>query len=84
VTAEQEINAALKGEGCLGKAAPDEPVFVLRAQDIYAAMTVRWWAGRLLNAASHVANRSASHAKAMEALALADEMDKWPNRKVPD
>jgi len=24
-----ELNAAVVGEGCLGKAAPDEPVFIL-------------------------------------------------------
>lgn len=38
---------ALKGEGCLGKAADDEPVFVLRARDIYAPSAVRAWALQL-------------------------------------
>src|ERR1700730_449746 len=39
-----ERELAAKGEGCLGKAADDEPVFILRAQDIFAPDLVREWA----------------------------------------
>lgn len=31
---------------CLNRAADDEPVFVLRANDPAAADTIRWWATR--------------------------------------
>lgn len=43
-TKAETIAAALKGEGCLGKAADDEPVFVLRAQDMHACSLVLQWA----------------------------------------
>lgn len=62
---------------CLNKAADDEPVFVLRAQDELAAETVRMWA------AAASAN-GAAHDKVEEALSLASEMEQWPNRKMPD
>lgn len=44
-----DVKAALeqfkwKGEGCLGKAALDEPVFVLRARDPLFRETVQRWA----------------------------------------
>lgn len=39
----QVLEAAIRGEGCLGKAADDEPVFVLRAQDLLAYETLRHW-----------------------------------------
>jgi hypothetical protein len=82
MTAEQEINAALKGEGCLGKAAPDEPVFVLRAQDRFAADVVRHWAN-LVGSASE-----GSNPKVFEAQLHADIMETWRiehgGGKVPD
>ena len=42
--AKEEREAAARGEGCLGKAADDEPVFVLRAKDRLAPMIVEIWA----------------------------------------
>jgi hypothetical protein len=54
---------------CLNRAAPDEPVFVLRAKDKHAAMTVRHWA--TMAQGTHEAERIA------EARELADRMDKW-------
>ena len=33
-----------QGVPCFDNAAPDEPIFVLRAQDRLAAATVRFWA----------------------------------------
>ena len=38
------LQAVAEGRGALGKAAMDEPVFVLRAQDIHAADLVEKWA----------------------------------------
>lgn len=54
---------------CLNKAAPDEPVFVLRAKDAMAAQAVRHWA--TMSEGEHEA------AKLAEARKLADEMDEW-------
>jgi hypothetical protein len=63
--------------GCISKAADNEPLFVLRAQDMLAPELVREWAVR---AAEH----ECSVAKVNEAFALADKMEAWPNRKFPD
>ncbi len=63
--------------GCIAKAADDEPVFVLRGQDALAGDTVRDWARRALEA-------GCPEAKYFEAIELADKMDAWPNRKLPD
>lgn len=75
--AKDEIYAAVNGEGCLGKAHPDEPVFILRGQDLLASEFVRRWAQK----AKAV---GASQAKVDEALACADAMDAWRIRKYPD
>ncbi len=58
---------------CLNKAASDEPVFVLRAKDPLAAQTGRRWATMAANA--HEAE------KVNEAMALADAMDEWRDKK---
>lgn len=63
--------------GCLEKLQPGEPFFVLRAQDMLAPFVVRYWAevARL---------EGIPEEKYIEALATADEMEKWPHRKMPD
>lgn len=43
-TKREVLEAASRGEGCLGKAADDEPVFVLRGQDLLAPGTIDFWA----------------------------------------
>lgn len=60
---------------CLNKAAPDEPVFVLRAKDPLAAQTVRHWAT--------MAQGEHEDHKREEAVKLADEMDQWRAKNVP-
>ena len=50
-----------------------EPVFTLRAQDIHAAETVRFWAEKV-----------ADPQMRQEALAIAQDMDAWPDQKEPD
>lgn len=47
-TKKEVLEAALKGEGCLGKAADDEPVFVFRAQDMLAVGVIMGWQRELL------------------------------------
>jgi len=76
-TAFEERERAQHGEGCLGKARDDEPVFVLRAQDMLAADLVEAWAtqANLLGCPWD---------KVREARDIAQEMREWPHRKNPD
>ncbi len=69
---------ATKNEGvsCYDKAADDEPIFVLRAQDGIAPMVVRMWA----DMAEYL---GVSEEKVEEARLLADQMEEWPNRRDP-
>jgi len=55
----------------------DEPVFLLRGQDIYAARVVRFWAAL-------VAQGDGNPSIVVAAMNIADEMDKWPPSKMPD
>jgi hypothetical protein len=59
------------------KAADNEPIFVLRAQDMLTPALVRLWADL---AAMH----GCPAAKIEEARQLADQMEAWPARKYPD
>lgn len=78
LTKKEVLEAAMRGEGCLGKAADDEPVFVLRAQDATADDCVERWAimARTLG--------STNTDKLLEAGHIAEAMRLWPNRKIPD
>jgi hypothetical protein len=62
---------------CLAKAADDEPIFILRAQDKLAPDLVRAWA---IRAEAH----GCPPAKLREAYELAEAMERWPTRKYPD
>jgi hypothetical protein len=75
-TAKDVIRNANEGKGCLGKCDPNEPVFVLRAQDASAADLVEQWAihARMIGATD----------KAHEADQIAEHMRRWPIRKNPD
>jgi len=69
-------------EPCLLKAADDEPIWVLRGQDLCTPQTIRAWAAGA-NA------RGAPYAKVQEASRNADEIEQWqrdhPDRvKLPD
>lgn len=72
-----EREMAASGRGCLGKAADDEPVFILRGQDILAADLVDRWA-------TLASLKGCPDAKVLEARALAQAMREWPTRKKPD
>jgi hypothetical protein len=83
ITKKQLLEAALRGEGPLGKAADDEPVFLLRAQDNLAADFVDQWviqAGLLVP----VTGSEATGHKIQEAREIANAMRSWPIRKNPD
>jgi hypothetical protein len=84
-TAAAERDMAAKGLGCLGKAADDEPVFILRAKDEFAPVTVMDWAERV-EASSDRPNTNTVE-KIREARALAYKMRVWQEEhgcKVPD
>lgn len=72
-------------DGCFAKAADDEPLFVLRGQDKLAPGIVRFWAMQYRQ--QHLLNETAGIAwveKYGEAMRLADAMEQWPTRKMPD
>lgn len=56
---------------------PEEPVFILRAQDVLASRAVTFYARDL--EASGVSPDTIKHI-----LEHADEMSKWPIKKMPD
>jgi hypothetical protein len=65
-----------KGCSCYEKAAPDEPIFVLRAQDATSADTVEYWLS---------INPQLMHTdKGYEAQACADAMREWQDKKLAD
>lgn len=66
-----------RSDSCLNKAAADEPVFVLRAKDPMAAMTIRHWVTMSSNGVQEAA-------KLEEAMKAADGMDAWRSRNVPE
>ena len=55
----------------------DEPVFVLRAQDRFAAQTVYYYAGVISKA-------TRNYAASSEIMNIANLMEQWPIKKVPD
>jgi hypothetical protein len=67
-----ELEKLADGRGCLGRADDDEPLFILRAQDRLAPTLVRLWASLAI---LH------DCPKALDALALADQMDDWGRRR---
>ena len=62
---------------CLNKAANDEPVFVLRAQDLLAPKVINFWC-QLAGSAGTSAEKIA------EARRLIQLMEQWHTRKQPD
>ncbi len=75
--AKVERERAARGEGALGRAADDEPVFVLRAQDKLAEELVDAWANK-------AEVRGCSPEKVADARVIAEQMRGWLPRKYPD
>lgn len=74
-----EIYMATKHtSACLQKAGNDEPIFVLRAQDITAVDAIQAWID------ANVKRLGFTHPKLIEACNIRNEMEAWPNRKLPD
>lgn len=87
--AKKEKEMAAAGLGCLGKAADDEPVFILRAKDKLAPEVVEFWAGKLEAAmyTNGASNPMRDSAKLKEARSCAHLMRAWQamnGSKVPD
>ena len=79
-TAKETLENAKRNKGCLGKAKPDEPVFVLRAQDLLSSRLVDIWA-------LYAEQNNCPKDKVEEARKCASEMRAWATRnpaKYPD
>ncbi len=83
------IKLANDGQGCLGKARSDEPLFILRAQDKFAPELIEKWAEKVeaahFNSISEKSDRAKEKVK--RARALAHTMRAWQElncRKIPD
>jgi hypothetical protein len=81
---------------CWSKAADDEPIFILRAHDQFAPAVVRFWChlmqnhyivpaipGDLLPPIYSPAAIMAIQ-KIVSAQNVSDQMELWPDRKIPD
>jgi len=64
--------------GSFARAADDEPLFVLRAQDVTAPAVIRMWCE------INFFNPNCAPERLKEARLLALAMEQWPNRKLPD
>lgn len=83
ITAKELREATLRGEGPLAKAADDEPVFLLRAQDNLAAGLVESWAIQASAQAPTIESQAVMN-KVNEARLISEFMYKWPIHKNPD
>jgi hypothetical protein len=70
-TKREEFDLMAMGKGCLGKAADDEPLFILRAHDPAAPLAVRIWCNIARFLACHEAEKIA------DAEGLAMRMQTW-------
>lgn len=90
VTKREELELLAKGEGCLAKAADDEPVFILRAQDAFAPLAIVDWANNLRAVASVKQDKVLAKKyedKALGALEVSAQMVIWQKangKKIPD
>ena len=81
-TKAEELAKMARGEGCLGRAADDEPIFVLRGNDLTAPVVVRLWAWLCRLHSPHSAKTSGAVATAF---AMEEWQAKHPDRaKYPD
>jgi hypothetical protein len=69
-----KIDEITNPTSCLNKAADDEPIFVLRANDPLAIAIIREWAKR--------AEGVHEHGKVCHASNLADDMYRWRYAKL--
>lgn len=84
MTAKELREATLRGEGPLAKAADDEPVFLLRAQDNLAAEIVGKWATLYSVTVPSIDVESKAAIKLAEAKQISEAMAAWPFHKNAD
>lgn len=81
MTKAKELEAAARGEGCLGRSQDDEPLFVLCARDRLAVDVVDYW----IKLAEHA---GVNDPKLNDARRLRSAMREWREAhdggKVPD
>jgi hypothetical protein len=65
-------------QATLDKVGPDEPIFVLRAQDMLADNVVDFWADIMQQ------KSSPRHPKVIAARQIARDMRDYQSRKIPD
>lgn len=76
-------NEILNPESCWNKAADDEPLFVLRANDELAPNLVIMWASKYqVRKGGYAAMTDRQRAKFHEALQLAQQMRDWKAAKL--
>lgn len=78
-TQAETLEDALQGKGCLGRALPDEPVFVLRSRDVTFVRVVDYWIAQ-------AALEGVTEAKIDEARVVLQDAVEWRKRnavKVP-
>lgn len=72
----------IMGPSCLTEADPDEPIFVLRANDELAPSIVRAWAERYMQSKNADSPATAKQiAKYSEAHRCAKAMEKWKKER---
>lgn len=76
-TKKDALEAAARGEGCLGKARDDEPVFILVGDDANMPGVIRDWANRVEEHAEVVGQTVPG--KVFEARRFANEVEQWQN-----
>lgn len=74
----ETMEAAERGEGCLGRSQGQEPVFVLVARDVCATAAVKAWIHAALE------YLPPNHPKIVDAHATLKAMETWPHHKTPD
>lgn len=69
--------ATKHNNSCHEKSKDDEPIFTLVGRDELAPKVVRYWA-------ELAGQRGVPRQKVSEALACAEAMEAWPEKKLPD
>ena len=69
------VEEGAKADSCFNKAADDEPIFVLRAQDKLSPQLIRLWA-YMAELTGEVPEE-----KTKEAYHLASQMERWEGKK---
>ena len=86
-----ELARLQMNQGVIARAAPDEPLFILRAHDRYAPYAIERWAELVEKVTANIVSGTEgvdeTRAKIKEARALAHDMRAWQERngsKIPD